>query len=69
MIVENDDPFVGSFPTSTATVTVNVEDVNEPPEFNPKERDIFKPEDTPVDTELVNYTATDPDIGKSQKIM
>lgn len=69
VIVENDDPFVGSLPTATATVTVNVEDVNEPPEFNPKERVIFKPEDTPVDTELVTYTATDPDIGKSQKIM
>ncbi|XP_016308662.1 B-cadherin-like isoform X1 [Sinocyclocheilus anshuiensis] len=69
VIVENDDPFVGSLPTSTATVTVNVEDVNEPPEFNPKEKTIFKPEDAPVDTELVTYTATDPDIGKSQKIM
>uniref|UniRef100_A0A672MBX8 Cadherin-1 n=1 Tax=Sinocyclocheilus grahami TaxID=75366 RepID=A0A672MBX8_SINGR len=69
VIVENDDLFVGSLPTSTATVTVNVEDVNEPPEFNPKEKVIFKPEDAPVDTELVTYTATDPDIGKSQKIM
>uniref|UniRef100_A0A672N0L3 Cadherin-1 n=1 Tax=Sinocyclocheilus grahami TaxID=75366 RepID=A0A672N0L3_SINGR len=68
VIVENDDPFVGSLPTSTATVTVNVEDVNEPPEFNPKEKVIFKSEDSPVDTELVAYTATDPDTGKSQKI-
>ncbi|KAK2914235.1 hypothetical protein Q8A67_002634 [Cirrhinus molitorella] len=68
VIVENDDPFVGSLPTSTATVTVNVEDVNEPPEFNPEVKVIVKPEDVPVNTELVTYTATDPDTGKSQKI-
>uniref|UniRef100_A0A673I2D4 Cadherin-1 n=1 Tax=Sinocyclocheilus rhinocerous TaxID=307959 RepID=A0A673I2D4_9TELE len=68
VIVENDDPFIGSLPTSTATVTVNVEDVNEPPVFNTKEKVIFKSEDSPVDTELVAYTATDPDTGKSQKI-
>ncbi|XP_026070693.1 B-cadherin isoform X1 [Carassius auratus] len=68
VVVENVVPFVGSLPTSTATVTVNVQDVNEPPEFNPKEKVIFKPEDTPVDTVLVPYTATDPDTGRSQKI-
>ncbi|XP_048042318.1 B-cadherin isoform X2 [Megalobrama amblycephala] len=68
VIVENDEPFVGSLATSTATVTVNVEDVNEPPEFNPNEKIIYKPEDSPVDSELVTYTATDPDTGKSQKI-
>ncbi|XP_051757054.1 B-cadherin-like isoform X35 [Ctenopharyngodon idella] len=68
VIVENDEPFVGALATSTATVTVNVEDVNEPPEFNPKEKIIYKPEDSPIDSELVSYTATDPDIGKPQKI-
>ncbi|XP_056090796.1 B-cadherin-like isoform X2 [Rhinichthys klamathensis goyatoka] len=68
VIVENDDPFVGSLATSTATVTVNVEDVNEPPEFNPKEKVIFKPENAPVDSELVTYKATDPDTAKAQKI-
>ncbi len=68
MIVENDDPFVGSLPTSTATVMVNVEDVNEPPEFNPNERVISRQENLPVDSDLVAYTATDPDTGKSQKI-
>ncbi|ROL48295.1 B-cadherin [Anabarilius grahami] len=68
VIVENDEPFVRSLATSTATVTVNVEDVNEPPEFNPKQKIIYKPEDSPVDSELVTYTATDPDIVKSQKI-
>ncbi|XDV17313.1 hypothetical protein PO909_023193 [Leuciscus waleckii] len=68
VIVENDDPFVGSLATSTATVTVNVIDVNEPPEFNPKEKVINKPEDSLVDSELVTYKATDPDTAKSQKI-
>ncbi len=68
MIAENDDPFVGVLPTSTATVTVNVEDVNEPPEFNPKERVISRHENLPVDSDLVAYTATEPDTGKSQKI-
>ncbi|KAK7175676.1 hypothetical protein R3I93_000056 [Phoxinus phoxinus] len=68
VIVENDDPFVGSLATSTATVTVNVEDVNEPPEFNPKEKIINKREDSPVDSELVTYKATDPDTAKSRKI-
>ncbi|KAL0154068.1 hypothetical protein M9458_050642 [Cirrhinus mrigala] len=68
VIVENDDPFVGPLPTATATVTVNVDDINEPPEFSPKEKIIYKSEDEPVDKELVIYTATDPDTGKAQKI-
>uniref|UniRef100_A0A673G674 Cadherin 31 n=1 Tax=Sinocyclocheilus rhinocerous TaxID=307959 RepID=A0A673G674_9TELE len=55
VIVENDDPFISSFPTSTATVTVNVEYVKEPP----KVKVISKPKDSTVDTELVTYTATD----------
>uniref|UniRef100_A0A671QXD7 Cadherin-1 n=1 Tax=Sinocyclocheilus anshuiensis TaxID=1608454 RepID=A0A671QXD7_9TELE len=68
VIVENDEPFVSSLTTSTATVMVNVEDVNEPPKFNPKEKVISRHENLPVDTELGAYTATDPDTGKSQKI-
>nr|XP_055072486.1 B-cadherin-like [Misgurnus anguillicaudatus] len=68
VIVENDHPFVGSLPTSTATVTVNVEDVNEPPVFNPKEMLITKHEDVPVGSDLVAFTATDPDTERSQKL-
>lgn len=68
VIVENDDKFVGPLPTSTATVTVNVEDVNEPPEFIPKEKVISKPENLPVGSSLVTYTATDPDTEKKQNI-
>nr|XP_055072568.1 B-cadherin-like [Misgurnus anguillicaudatus] len=68
VIVENDHPFVTPLPTSTATVTVNVEDVNEPPVFNPKEKHIIKPEDVPVGSELVAFTATDPDTERSQKL-
>ncbi|XP_056318145.1 B-cadherin [Danio aesculapii] len=68
VIVENDDKFVGPLPTSTATVTVNVEDVNEPPEFIPKEQIISKPEDLPVGSDVVIYTATDPDTARLQKI-
>ncbi|XP_073714945.1 cadherin-1 [Misgurnus anguillicaudatus] len=68
VIVENDDPFVGSLPTSTATVTVNVEDVNEPPVFNPKEKHIIKPEDVSYGSDLVAFTATDPDTERSQKL-
>ncbi|XP_016355252.1 cadherin-4-like isoform X1 [Sinocyclocheilus anshuiensis] len=33
VIVENDDPCINYFPTSTATVTVNVEYVKEPPKY------------------------------------
>ncbi|XP_073715631.1 B-cadherin isoform X2 [Misgurnus anguillicaudatus] len=68
VIVENDHPFDTPLPTSTATVTVNVEDVNEPPVFNPKEKHIIKPEDVPVGSDLVAFTATDPDTERSQKL-
>ncbi|KAI5619770.1 cadherin 1, type 1, E-cadherin (epithelial) precursor, partial [Silurus asotus] len=64
--VENTVPFAKPLPTSTATVIVNVLDVNEAPVFDPPEKLISKPENTPVDGELTVYTATDPDIGKKQ---
>lgn len=66
--VENEAPFAKPLPTSTATVIVNVIDVNEAPVFDPKEKLISKPEDAAVDSELTLYTATDPDTAKSQKV-
>uniref|UniRef100_A0A674EMI0 Cadherin-1 n=1 Tax=Salmo trutta TaxID=8032 RepID=A0A674EMI0_SALTR len=66
--VQNEVPFAISMPTSTATVVVNVEDVNEAPVFTPVEKIIRKPEDLPVDSDLVRYTATDPDTARNQEV-
>nr|XP_029497213.1 B-cadherin-like [Oncorhynchus nerka] len=66
--VANEVPFAVPLPTSTATVIVNVEDVNEAPVFSPVEKMIKKPEDLPIDSDLVLYTATDPDTARNQKV-
>uniref|UniRef100_A0A4W5N2A9 Cadherin-1 n=1 Tax=Hucho hucho TaxID=62062 RepID=A0A4W5N2A9_9TELE len=66
--VANEVPFAVPLPTSTATVIVNVEDVNEAPVFSPVKKIIRKPEDLPVDSDLVMYTATDPDTARNQKV-
>uniref|UniRef100_A0A3B1IWE3 Cadherin domain-containing protein n=1 Tax=Astyanax mexicanus TaxID=7994 RepID=A0A3B1IWE3_ASTMX len=59
-------PFANPLQTSTATVIVNVQDVNEAPVFDPEEQIISKPEDLEVGTELTVYTATDPDTARVQ---
>uniref|UniRef100_A0A6Q2Z118 Cadherin-1 n=1 Tax=Esox lucius TaxID=8010 RepID=A0A6Q2Z118_ESOLU len=66
--VENEIPFVGILRTSTATVTVNVEDVNEAPIFSPVTKTITKPEDLPLNSTVVVYTATDPDTARKQTV-
>ncbi|KAL1005557.1 hypothetical protein UPYG_G00060640 [Umbra pygmaea] len=66
--VENEIPFVTIMATSTATVIVNVEDVNEAPIFSPVMKSVTKPEDLAVGSDLVLYTATDPDTARKQKI-
>uniref|UniRef100_A0AAX7VDG0 Cadherin domain-containing protein n=1 Tax=Astatotilapia calliptera TaxID=8154 RepID=A0AAX7VDG0_ASTCA len=67
--VENEIPFAGvSVVTSTATVVVNVRDVNEAPIFDPKETLVVKPEDLAVDEVVVQYTASDPDTARKQTV-
>uniref|UniRef100_A0A8B9GYI5 Cadherin-1 n=1 Tax=Astyanax mexicanus TaxID=7994 RepID=A0A8B9GYI5_ASTMX len=68
VVAENEVPFAKPLPTSTATVIVNVQDVNEAPVFNPVEQIISKPEDLEVGTEITVYTATDPDTARTQTV-
>ncbi|KAL6461372.1 hypothetical protein MHYP_G00295160 [Metynnis hypsauchen] len=68
VVAENNVPFAKPLTTSTATVTVNVLDVNEAPVFDPEEKIIFKLEDVAVGSELTVYTATDPDTARTQKV-
>lgn len=67
--VENEVPFAIPMPTSTATVIVNVVDVNEAPVFDPAEKLVSKREDLPIDADVVQYIASDPDIARKQKVM
>lgn len=67
--VENDVPFALALPTATATVVVKVEDVNEAPIFDPVEKQVSKREDLDVGSDLVQYTASDPDTARKQIVM
>lgn len=67
--VVNEVPFAVTLPTSTTIVTVNVQDVNEAPVFNPVVKLIVKKEDLAVDSELLQYIATDPDTARKQNVM
>ncbi|MED6274145.1 hypothetical protein CHARACLAT_013520, partial [Characodon lateralis] len=67
--VENEIPFVSPLPTSTATVVVTVTDVNEPPIFDPQENQVSKREDLAEGSTVVQYTASDPDTARNQKVM
>ncbi|XP_039359340.1 B-cadherin-like [Mauremys reevesii] len=64
----NDVDFSVPLPTSTATVTVNVEDVNEAPVFDPPIKSAAVSEDLPVGQQVTSYTARDPDKSQMQKI-
>ncbi|CAJ0930545.1 unnamed protein product [Ranitomeya imitator] len=60
--------FSVALPTSTATVTVIVTDVNEAPVFDPIEKRVSVSEDLPSGQEVASYTAVDPDKVQNQKI-
>ncbi|KAG8437530.1 hypothetical protein GDO86_008295 [Hymenochirus boettgeri] len=66
--VENIEPFSVPLQTSTATVTVTVEDVNEPPAFVPAIRKVEVSEDLPRGQQIVSLAAQDPDKQQMQKL-
>ncbi|XP_069848716.1 cadherin-1-like [Dipodomys merriami] len=68
VIVQNVDAFAVSLLTSTATITVDVIDVNEAPIFVPPEKKVEVPEDFGVGLEITSYTAREPDVFMKQTI-
>ncbi|KAM6353898.1 B-cadherin-like [Alca torda] len=66
--VTNEAPFAVKLPTATATVTVNVEDVNEAPIFHPLVQLARVPEDVPPGQTIAPCTAQDPDKAQGQRI-
>ncbi|XP_016308464.1 B-cadherin [Sinocyclocheilus anshuiensis] len=68
VVVENEVPFAVPLVTSNATITITVQDVNEPPVFEPAEKQIMILEDLAVGSTISKYTANDPDTAREQKI-
>ncbi|XP_032438546.1 cadherin-13 isoform X2 [Xiphophorus hellerii] len=69
--VENEDPLVpdvGYGPSSTATVHVTVEDINEGPVFFPDPLVVTRMENIPVGSFVASLNASDPDILETQSI-
>uniref|UniRef100_A0A1A8KUZ5 Cadherin-13 n=1 Tax=Nothobranchius kuhntae TaxID=321403 RepID=A0A1A8KUZ5_NOTKU len=69
--VENEDPLVpnaGYGPSSTATVQVTVEDINEGPVFLPDPLFVTRMENIPIGSFVASLNATDPDILEMQSI-
>ncbi|XP_053731548.1 cadherin-1 [Synchiropus splendidus] len=67
--VENEVPFAVPLKTATATVEVTVMDVNEAPIFDPAQKLVSKREDLAVDSDVVQYLASDPDRERKQTVM
>ncbi|XP_029010371.1 cadherin-13 [Betta splendens] len=69
--VENEDPLVpdvGYGPSSTATVHIAVEDINEGPVFFPDPLTVTRMENVPVGSFVASLNATDPDTLHKQSI-
>lgn len=68
VVVTNEAPFTQPVFTSTATITVKVEDKNEPPMFTPSQIQVTVSEDTQIGTSLAYLRAVDPDRARPTKI-
>lgn len=64
----NEEPFSGPVPTSTATVTVDVLDVNEPPVFRPALISASVSEDAKTGSSVASLKAEDPDAARKQSV-
>ncbi|XP_075998677.1 B-cadherin [Genypterus blacodes] len=68
VVVENEAPFSRPLSTSTATITVNVEDRNEPPVFSPADIRVSMSEDVAEGTSVARLRADDPDTNSKQRV-
>ncbi|KAM9854303.1 cadherin-13 [Aulostomus maculatus] len=69
--VKNEDPLVpdvGYGPSSTATVQIMVQDINEGPVFFPDPLTVTRMENIPVGSFVASLNATDPDILQIQSV-
>ncbi|KAK7891476.1 hypothetical protein WMY93_023439 [Mugilogobius chulae] len=68
IVVTNEAPFTQPVSTSTATITVQVEDKNEPPMFTPSKIQVSLSEDAQIGTSVTYLRAIDPDTARQSKI-
>ncbi|XP_072135860.1 cadherin-1-like [Mobula birostris] len=66
--VKNEIPFTVTMPLSSATVTINVLDVNEAPIFNPETKTEKQSENLPVGSIVTTCKAKDPDTAQEETI-
>lgn len=68
MVVTNEVPFTGPVATSTATISVEVLDENEPPVFSPPELHVSVTENAKVGSCVAELRAEEPDTQQQQSI-
>lgn len=68
MVVTNEEPFFGPVSTSTATVIIDVLDVNEPPVFRQAVISASISENANVGSSVAVLRAEDPDTDRKQSV-